>query len=187
MHYDRTVLGYHGCDAAVAERLLRGEAFRPSANDYDWLGRGVYFWEFGPVRALQFANEQRLRGHVDDPAVVGAVLQLGRCFDLMDTRFTEELPRAYRQLHRLHLENSLPLPRNTHGPDRLLRRLDCAVLDLYLRHLSEAGIPYDTVRCAFSEGPVVYEGSAIRRQSHIQVAVRNPACIVGIFRPTVVR
>ncbi len=46
MRYDRTVLAYHGCDAAVAERLLRGEPFRKSENDYDWLGAGVYFWEY---------------------------------------------------------------------------------------------------------------------------------------------
>ncbi len=34
------VLGYHGCDRDVGERLLAGEAFQPSDNDYDWLGPG---------------------------------------------------------------------------------------------------------------------------------------------------
>jgi hypothetical protein len=37
MRYDRTVIAYHGCDASIAERLLRGEPFRKSANNYDWL------------------------------------------------------------------------------------------------------------------------------------------------------
>lgn len=47
MKYDRTVIAYHGCDVETAERLLSGEPFKPSQNDYDWLGEGIYFWEYG--------------------------------------------------------------------------------------------------------------------------------------------
>lgn len=33
------VLGYHGCDRKVAERVLAGkQQLIPSRNDYDWLG-----------------------------------------------------------------------------------------------------------------------------------------------------
>ncbi len=52
MRHDRVVLAYHGCDAAVAERLLAGEPFQNSENDHDWLGAGVYFWEYGADRAI---------------------------------------------------------------------------------------------------------------------------------------
>ena len=38
-----TIVGYHGCRRSVAERLLNGEPFRLSNNDYDWLGGGAYF------------------------------------------------------------------------------------------------------------------------------------------------
>lgn len=55
------VLGYHGCDRKVGERLLAGEDFRPSENEYDWLGPGVYFWESNPDRALEFAQEAAAR------------------------------------------------------------------------------------------------------------------------------
>jgi hypothetical protein len=51
------VLGYHGCDRDVDERLLRGTPFRPSDNEYDWLGPGIYFWETNPLRGLEFAIE----------------------------------------------------------------------------------------------------------------------------------
>ena len=95
MKYDRTVIAYHGCDADTAERLLRGEPFKRSQNDYDWLGSGIYFWEYGADRALRFAHDQKARGKLETPAIVGALIQLGRCFDLMDTRFTEELPMAF--------------------------------------------------------------------------------------------
>jgi len=185
MKYDRMVVAYHGCDATVAELLLHGARFRPSQNDYDWLGEGVYFWEYGANRALQFAREQQRRGKVTSPAVIGALVQLGNCFDLMDTRFTNELPDAFQTLQKLRAEAGKPLPINEGGtPDKLLRRRDCAVLNCYLELLQENGESYDTVRCGFVEGPLVYEGSGIQRQTHVQIAVRNQACILGVFRPT---
>lgn len=39
------ILGIHGCDKSVGERILRGDIqhLRKSENSYDWLGHGVYF------------------------------------------------------------------------------------------------------------------------------------------------
>lgn len=72
------VLGYHGCDKAVGERLLAGEPFKASANTCDWLGRGSYFWEANPRRGLDFAvelkNSRRREVKIDMPFVVGAVM-----------------------------------------------------------------------------------------------------------------
>ena len=95
--FARTVLGYHGCDPAFAEKLLSGEVpindWKPSTNDYDWLGHGIYFWEYAPERAFQ------------------------------------------------------------------------------------------TLRCPFLEGVEVYPDSMIRSQSHVQLVVKSPANILGVFRP----
>ena len=185
MKYDRMIVAYHGCDAEVAEHLLRGGRFRRSQNDHDWLGEGVYFWEYGADRALAFARDQQRRGKLTRPAVVGALVQLGRCFDLMDTRFTDELSDAFLMLKESRERAGAPLPVNEgRTPDKLLRRRDCAVLNYYLKALQENGRTYDTVRCGFVEGPPAYEGSGIQCQSHVQIAVRNEACIVGVFRPT---
>src|SRR5262245_35222876 len=130
MKYDRIVIAYHGCDALVAERLLRGEPFKRSQNDYDWLGEGIYFWEYGADRAMRFAQDQMRRGKVQTPAIVGALIQLGQCFDLMDTRFTDELRIAFEMVKKMHREGSRPLPLNAgKTPDKLLRRRDCAVLN----------------------------------------------------------
>jgi hypothetical protein len=52
----------------------------------------------------------------------------------------------------------------------------------YLTALAEEGLRYDTVRCAFVEGRPAFPGSGIRSESHIQIAVRNPACVVGGFQ-----
>jgi hypothetical protein len=185
MNYDRTVLAYHGCDAAVAERVLAGDPFKRSENDYDWLGSGIYFWEFGYDRALRFAEQERKRGRIKKPAVVGAIVQLGNCFDLMDTKFTEELPFAFELLKTLHEQTGQPLPKNAgKTPDKKMRRLDCAALNLYLKWMSEnQDVWYDSVRCGFVEGLPAFDGSGIHHQSHVQVAVRKPDCIVGVFRP----
>ena len=55
------ILGYHGCDREVGERLLRDTLFKPSDNDYDWLGPGVCFWEANPQRRFDFAREASKR------------------------------------------------------------------------------------------------------------------------------
>lgn len=184
MRYDRLVIAYHGCDRAVATRLLDGEPFRKSQNDYDWLGEGVYFWEHGHDRAMQFAREQQRRGKVEHPAVVGALLHLGNCFDLMDTRCTEELGGAFAEFRESYAREGMSIPKNDGDtPDRLLRRLDCAVINFYMKKLGEKGAGFDSVRGAFVEGRPAYEGSGIFHKSHIQLSIRNNDCIVGVFRP----
>ncbi|MGM0377752.1 MAG: hypothetical protein ACQEQ0_13340 [Bacteroidota bacterium] len=51
------ILGFHGCDKSVRDAVVakKGVLLKPSKNDYDWLGNGVYFWENNCKRALDFA------------------------------------------------------------------------------------------------------------------------------------
>ena len=87
--YQRIVVGYHGCDAAVAQRVLAGKArLNVSTNAYDWLGEGIYFWEHGPQRAYDWAVEQARRQgvRVKKPSVLAARIDLGVCLDLLITR-----------------------------------------------------------------------------------------------------
>ena len=99
------VFGYHGCDESVKSAVLFGkEHLRPSTNDYDWLGRGIYFWEQNAERAMDFAQES-------------------------------------------------------------------------CRLWNERG------RGLFQEGPPVYEGSGVMKETHIQIAVRNIDCIIAYFDP----
>jgi hypothetical protein len=70
------VLGYHGCDRAVADALIAGEEFRHETNEWDWLGSGAYFWEANPLRGLEYAyelkaNPKKSKGSIQTPAVVG--------------------------------------------------------------------------------------------------------------------
>ena len=184
MRYNRIVVGYHGCDIEVAARILDGDPFVESANDYDWIGRGVYFWEYGADRAYRFAQEQVERGRVRTPAVLGALIQLGECFDLLDTRFTRDLSEFYGIWEEQELATGRTLPTNSgKTPDKKMRRLDCAVINHYLMLAAKKHSTYDTVRGCFIEGEPVFAGSGIYQESHIQIAVRNPASVVGAFKP----
>jgi hypothetical protein len=178
------VLGYHGCDRVVGEALLRGEDFKPSQNDYDWLGSGIYFWEANPQRALNWAQElKRRKAEIEDPFVVGAVIDLGFCLDLISSNGTEAVRLAFQSFRANLARTGKPLPSNAGGGDLFLRRLDCAVVN-HLHSVREGGSlsPFDSVRGVFIEGTPIYEGSGFREKTHIQVCVRTAACIKGVFR-----
>jgi hypothetical protein len=175
------LLGYHGCDRDVADKLINRAAFRPSANDFDWLGSGIYFWETNPKRALEFAREQKLRKKVQEPGLVGAVISLGYCLDLTTKAGLEAVQQAYEDYSEIVAKAGEPLP--TNSQDMLRRNLDCAVIN-YLTLTAEAGGPaqIDSVRGVFIEGKQVYPTSGFLHKTHIQIAVRNPDSIKGVFR-----
>ncbi len=187
MRYDRSVLGYHGCDAKIARRLLGGERWQPSRNSWDWLGHGIYFWEYGHARALRWAEAEagRSGGRIRRPAVVGAMIQLGKCLDLLDVKHTTAVGELYAAFRSSASAQGNALPTNAGAtPDRKLRRLDCAVLNFFLDFAEQKGAPFDSVRCAFSEGDPIFPGSCLTAEAHIQIAVRNLDCILGVFRPS---
>ena len=103
--------------------------------DYDWLGHGIYFWENNETRALQYAYEMLKRGSlsVTEPAVIGAVIDLGYCMDLTDSLYLGELKEAYNALVDACNLMGINLPQNVDvgkSTDKLMRRLDCAVIEI---------------------------------------------------------
>ncbi len=188
--YQRLVIGYHGCDAAVRDQVIqKGAQLKAFPKTYDWLGEGIYFWEHGPARALEWAQQQKVRGRLKTPAVLGAVLHLGQCFDLLDAEYTDVLAEAYPQFKQEVLEFwGDPLPKNrplhANDDDILLRDLDCAVVNWTIEELQRKGTPFHSVRGVFQEGKAAFPDSGIRLRSHIQIAVRDPACVLGYFLPS---
>jgi hypothetical protein len=176
------VLGYHGCDEAVAEAILAGKAFKQSQNDYDWLGPGVYFWEANPLRGLDFAKEVAVRrpNLVKNPTVIGAVIDLGLCLDTTTKAATDMLAVAYQSLLDSLADPATRMPQN--GADLRMRRLDCAVVGRLHAITQGTDLEADTVRGVFVEGEPIYQGSGFHAKTHSQIAVRNQACIKGVFR-----
>jgi hypothetical protein len=172
--FTRIVLGYHGCEPTFAEALLRGktriEDWQPSQNPYDWLGHGIYFWEFAPRRAKLWGGKG---------GVVGAVIQLGSCLDFTDVSRTQLLEDQYRATRALRKRQQLKMPANKGKR----RDLDCLIINELVASLEADRRPFQTVRCPFLEGRRAFPGSGIFRESHIQIAVRDHNCILGVFRP----
>jgi hypothetical protein len=191
LRFPRVVLGYHGCLEPLATELLNGTRpitdWQPSDNSWDWLGKGIYFWERAPARAKRWAETKLARAAgTGTAAVVGAVIQLGDCFDLTDVNFTNVLGEAFNEVSEDYGAAGKTLPVNRgNDADLKLRELDCLVINSLLLRLEETGTAFDSVRGAFEEGTEAFPGSKIRTESHIQIAVRNRLNILGVFRPQI--
>lgn len=173
------VLGYHGCDEAVGERILQGAPMVFSEEQFDWLGAGAYFWEADPVRAREWAEDKQRRGKCKSPFVIGAVLDLGNCLDAMTRDGAGIIQVAHASLLDTLRAAGSPVPKNVWSK----RYLDCAVVNHAHDLMHRAGEPpFDTVRALFPQGDKIYKWSGFQCQTHIQIAVRNPDNIKGIFR-----
>lgn len=175
------LLGYHGCDAAVAEALLAGKPFEISRNAYDWLGWGAYFWENDPERGLAWAQLAKDRGApIDTPAVVGAVIDPGLCLDLTTQASLKVIKTAYELAKEMAEDAGVDLVANT---DDFRRERDCAVLNILYGALPEP--KFQTARGVFTEGGPLYDGAMMQSRTHVQLAVRDLTCIKGVFRVAV--
>lgn len=183
------VLAFHGCDRLVGEDVLSGRTgLLPSENDYDWLGHGIYFWENDPKRAFQYAcaiskERRKTKVRIKTPFVIGAVIDLGHCLDLLDSNSLEILKQGYEILRGTNANLPRNKPVGKEG-DLLLRHLDCAVIQtVHAFNENEENPQYDSVRGAFFEGKDLYPNAGFKEKTHIQICLRNPNCIKGYFLP----
>lgn len=192
------LIGFHGTDVKTAEKILSGKGHLSSSeNDYDWLGHGIYFWEYSPLRAYQFVQEKfKWQGRNEKVAVVGAIIDPGLCLNLLDAKGLGYLEAGYDALLTERGGEEF-LPKNGDGKELWDRKLDCAVINMVheLRALTQSDDwqdehpgtrplqSYDTVRGAFWEGGPIYPGARIEKKNHVQICVRNPESIIGYFRP----
>jgi hypothetical protein len=175
--YHRTVIGYHGTDVTAADRLVAGEAFEPSDQDDEWFGKGIYFWEHAFKQAWWWARDHKKH---DRPAVVGAVIRLGYCFDLLDPGNVAVLREYLHQMLADLAANGIKPPQNV----RTHRKLDCALFNHLYDDFEESKRPLDTARAVYvptSAKKRICKGSWISEETHIQVCVRNPRSILAVW------
>ncbi len=180
------VIGFHSCDEVLGRNLLMGrDELKASDNAWDWLGPGCYFWESDPSRALKYAIEnakgiQKNKEAIKTPCVIGAIIELGNCLNLVEAESLGILSESYDGLNELLETLGLPMPVNS----EYNRALDCAVIKyIHESNKKAGGKAYDTIRCAFPEGVEAFPGSKITSKLHIQICVCNPDCIKGYFLP----
>lgn len=178
-------VGFHGCKQSVAQKVLHhGEDIRDSNNDLDWLGTGKYFWESNPQRALEWA-EERYKGEHDGPAVIGALIDLSCCLNLLDASGLRQLKIVHALLKKTTDTAGSSLPENVGGSDRLQRKLDCLVVNRVcaLRKEDDTLPDYTTVRGVFWEGDALYANAGFKEKNHIQICVRDTRAVLCYFHP----
>lgn len=195
------IIGFHGCDLDIRNKLVNyPDQIEISTKPHDWLGHGMYFWENNYTRAMEWAEERVRAGKIKQAAVLGAVLQLGRCCDFLDSKFTAMVSKFYDATAEEYLKTGKTMPENLDSKEdrhnqKLVRLLDCTVIEnmhklttaRYKKDIAEKGYSdspiFDSTRGAFYEGGPAFKGAGIAQKSHIQVCIRNKNCIKGFFIP----
>ncbi len=175
--YHRTIVAYHGTTVATAKRLVDGGDFLPSNKTFEWLGKGIYFWEYAPKQAWWWTAD--LRGNAR-PAVVGAMIRLGNCLDLLDPANVRSLRMVYDDIIPKWEAVGRAIPRNV----RDKRRLDCAILNWVYDQSDATPMPIETCRGVFvptDKEKRVWKGSWIYQEAHLQICVREPKNILALW------
>lgn len=107
--------------------------------------------------------------------------------DLTDSHYLDFLKEAYTFCAAQYKAKQEPLPTNKilgKSNDKILRRLDCAVI-LTAHELARkyGGHDFDSVKGVFWEGVELYLDAGFREKNHIQLCICNPNCIKGYFLP----
>lgn len=167
-HYQRhpsLVLGFHGTEKAVVSRVVNRQDphLKSSEGRYEWLGHGIYFWENDPQRGMEWATSGNPRKKIAEPDVVGAIIDLGLCLDLTTRVALDEVQNAHELIVNAYSKIGEPLPTNRGGPNRVMRELDCQVIQMLHTYRKERELPaYDSVRAPFLEDAPLYVDAEFR-------------------------
>lgn len=173
--HHRTVIGFHGTTRETAESVVTGGNYKRSVKQDEWLGHGTYFWEYAPKQAWRWAKQHY--SQKTEVAVLGSMIRLGNCFDLLDPDNAEVLIETKKQL-----ENELgsKTPKNV----RARKYLDCAVFEKFYELMDEADASIDSARAVYvptQSADRLWNSSWLYGETHLQLCVRNKKCILGTW------
>ncbi|MCW3059568.1 MAG: hypothetical protein JWQ02_1389 [Capsulimonas sp.] len=123
-------------------------------------------------RARELAKQQ----YGAEWSVLRANIVLGDCLNLLDTEYFLDLQLVCNAVFEAFRSQGKELPSNRRGANRL----DRMVIDGFVGKYALQNGFFDTVRGCFPEGSVLFEGSQLLSHTHVQIAVRNQACISGV-------
>jgi hypothetical protein len=117
---------------------------------------------------------------IKTPFVIGAIIELGNCLNLVEPESLLILKKAYKDIERIYAEAGKLLPVNIGNN----RKLDAAVFKhLHKSRENNPNLKYDTIRCAFVEGDPIYPTANFSSRLHIQICVLNDELIKGYYLP----
>jgi len=141
------------------------------------IGLALVFISGSRIRAQK---QQKFSGKIKTPFVIGTIIELGNCLNLIEPNSINIFKKAYARLLTVFSESGEKMPTNK-GANR---QLDCAVIKYVHESSKKVGLSaYDTIRSPFQEGGPIYEGANFTDRLHIEICVLNPAMIKGYFLP----
>ena len=182
--------GYHVTTKISASALAADPTkFWPSQNEYDWLGKGVYFWAVNPSMCAIWAqhvsaSHDSSKFNKEDYSVLKVKLSYSNILDLTDARKIRLLQSATRSLLRNNREfgGSRIIPKNSYinyegiadanKSDR--RNFDCFAINDFIEEQRRGGVNYDCVFGAFEVGPRNPPELSFRRFTNLQICMRVP-------------
>lgn len=199
----RIVRAFHGTTLSNARAILSGSSpFQPSANAHDWLGHGIYFFEESQTLALDWAvgkvGSLAALGRTEEPAVIGADLQLDDCLDICSGDWGPALSLIHRRLSATLKTQHGPVTTTAAGRHVVLADIqmpgstwtfnytDCAVMDAIVRDQQKIGRKITSKRAAFADGSQLYPNSYLLSRTHVQIAVIDLSIVsnAAIVYPT---
>jgi hypothetical protein len=177
--------GYHATTPECAAEIL-SRGFKLSDHSYEWLGKGIYFFQDTKDYARYWARNERKEGLLAEPAIIGAEINYERFLDLVEHQHLLKLKKFYERLEKS--------ARTDYGSAKAAQRahdgvwkprahpLDCFVINEAALAAEEGGEPFYALRAVFFEGDPIYPKSHLFDRQHIQVAVREPKLIHKIWR-----
>jgi hypothetical protein len=180
--YHRTVVGYHGTTGSVADSIvLHQSTFQSSQNDDDWLGSGIYFWEYAPRQAERWAIQRYAKSR-KPVAVLASMIRLGHCFDLLDPLNVG----IVAEIHENYLSDLKKAGRSPPQYRNASKRLDCQVFNYAVQYfLRVFRVRLDTIRAVYvprGKDRRIWKRSWIMNEAHIQLCVLNPKNILGTWK-----
>lgn len=196
------VYGYHGTSEKRAAHILTPSSqnlfnFNPSANDYDWLGHGIYFFQDYSIHVVEHA-EAAARQDACAPAVLQFEIDLTDCLDLGDYRKQNLVLNAFKLCDDMARASGVPLPRQQSLVRELAEgipgrkqdlpgqggphRLDCYILNHARLIAQKKDKHIKSARGIFVEGKPIYENSHFHSRAHVQIAVFDQSVIRRFVR-----
>jgi hypothetical protein len=137
----------------------------------------MYFWEYAPKQAWWWTKDLRKNAK---PAVIGAMIRLGNCLDLLDPDDVRSLKSIHDDMIDSLRKTGDEIPQNV----RDKRSLDSAVLNWVYAQSDATDRPIETSRGVFvptDRAKRAWRGSWIYEEAHIQICVRKPENILALW------
>ena len=169
--------------------LAGNDTLSMSRNPYDWLGDGIYLFEDDWRHAVYFAQRARdnparayTRRPIRQHAVIGVALRIRLWLDMCTQEGIHEYVDAHTDLQ--NSGTSLRVNRRSQDddPDLILRPMDRQIINhIHALRRSRGQPSYDAVRSHFVQGSPLLETAGFKRDTHVQLALRNQDCVLGYF------